>query len=123
MALSAEMLELAVELIAEYGVDVPITRPGTGGAYDTTQGKRTGSAPQNMTVKALPENKGLWLGKDLGVVGEKKLTVACDSLTFMPAPGDKFTSGGKGYTVVDKGVVVTELQGVNIIAEIYGVSA
>jgi hypothetical protein len=120
MAMAPEMVAIAVELIAEFGVAVPFSRKA-GGTYAPGTGQSTGSAPLTMSPKCLTENKGLWLGKELGVMGEKKLTVAASGLTFVPQPGDKFTHGGKTYMVMDKGVITTELEGTAIIHEVYGV--
>lgn len=121
MAMAPEMVAIAVELIAEFGVAVPITRK-SGGTFNPATGQSAGSVPTNMSPKCLTENKGLWLGKELGVMGEKKLTIAASGLAFVPAPGDRFVHGGRSYLVMDKGVVTTELEGIAIIHEVYGVT-
>lgn len=124
MALAPEMALMAVELIAEYGAAVAMARAANGGTYNPATGKTEGGGqPLTMSPMALTENKGLWLGKEAGVVGEKKLTIAAQGLTFTPQPGDTFTHAGKQYTVMDKGVVTTEVEGTAVIHEVYGVSA
>lgn len=120
-SLSADMAALAVSLIDEFGVVVPMSRVAEGGTYDPAQGKVIGGAGLNQGPKALTENKGLYLGAQQGVVGDKKITFAAQDLTFQPEPGDTFVHGNKIYTIMKQGVKPTEVEGVVVLYEVYGI--
>ena len=120
MSLAEEIGQATLEVISEFGSPVTITRKGNNGTYDPAQGKRANTGDLTMSPKCVTEDKGRWID---GVVrGEKYLVMAAEGLTFIPAPGDRFTHGGRGFTVMDKGVNAIEVEGVAVAYEVWGVS-
>ena len=120
MLLASELSEVCLEVIAEFGSAVAITRK-TGGEYNPATGKDEGGQSLAMTPLCVTENKGRWL--DGVVKGEKYLLMAAEGLAFVPAPGDDFTHAGVGYKVMEKGVNPIEVEGVAVAFEVWGISA
>jgi hypothetical protein len=128
--LAPELVSTVTNALNDYGSDVLIQYKGqAGGTFDVASGTVTGpSQPSDATVKALIEDKGIYMGAELGTIGERKLTISASGIT-KPKPGDVFEApkgSGEFYTILNKGVlagkgVVTIYCGSTpVLYEIYG---
>jgi hypothetical protein len=116
--LTAELSAIAVEAINDFGGTAVIDYELRGAVYNTATSQYSGGTqPQQATVKAIVEDKGLYLNGV--VVGDKKIMVAAQGLT-KPEPADKFTVGGHQYTIMDRGVVAIYCGDTPVIYEVYG---
>jgi len=106
-ALDATLRPLAVELIAEYGKSITLTRVAASGSYDpATASISETSTPE--TIKAIVEDyKGYEFANGLILTGDKKLTVAASGLTA-PNVGSTVTIDSVIFTIVS---VKTEMSG------------
>lgn len=121
MTIADDFAEAALTLIAQFGVDASFAYAPIPGTWNQGTGQRDpASTPTPWEGKAFPEDKGLWLGKELGVIGEKRLFIAGDAITRKPKPGDKFTVAGETFSVIDKGVKEYGVLGRVALYEVYG---
>lgn len=119
MMLADEVKEVLTEVLPEFGAPVTLTRK-VKGEYNLATAKQANDGTLEQSPLCITENKGRWL--DGVVIGEKYLFMGADGLTFVPAPADRFEHGGVKYTVMEKGVVPIEVNGVAVAYEVYGVS-
>jgi hypothetical protein len=99
--LDAELPELALELIEEFGKLISYTIVGAGGAYNPATSSRASGAGQPFDVKAIVEDfKFQDYSAGLIEAGDKKLTIAARSFPTPPTPSDKAAWGGARYNVV-----------------------
>ncbi len=116
--LTDEFVSLALELITEFGTSIVITYTPPG-VRDPATGKTPPGVPTTQTPKCLIEDKGIWLGAEEGVKGEKKLTIAGSGFT-RPASGSTFVVEGQTFTVFDKGVKAYYSEATAVLYEVYG---
>lgn len=118
MAELADDIIDALEVIADFGVEVVISRV-VNGTMNRATGKFNDDEPETISPVCVTEDKGRWI--DGVTVGEKYLIFAAAGLAFAPAPGMTFSHNGEGFAIMDKGVKGIEVQGVVVAYEVWGI--
>lgn len=107
MAFYDEMADMALEMLAEFGRVIQLSRT-VGGDYDPDTGTTGGSTEsENATVVILPASNGTVQAFDIryenGTLIEQNLralTIAAKDLTWVPIAGDKATFDGSDWTFI-----------------------
>ncbi|MDU4249007.1 hypothetical protein [Pseudomonas sp.] len=107
MAFYDEMADMALEMLAEFGRVIQLSRV-VGGDYDPDTGTSGGSTEtQDATVVILPASNGTVQAFDIrfenGTLIEQNLralTIAAKDLAWVPIAGDKATFDGSDWTFI-----------------------
>lgn len=107
MAFYDEMADMALEMLAEFGRVIQLSRT-VGGDYDPDTGTTGGSTEsENATVVILPASNGTVQAFDIryenGTLIEQNLralTIAAKDLAWVPIAGDKATFDGSDWTFI-----------------------
>lgn len=97
--LDAELGPIAVDLIAEYGKAITLTRI-TAGVYDPATSKSTDTTADETINVLVEEYKGYDFANGLAIVGDKKLTVAAVGLTA-PNLNDRVTIDSATFKILE----------------------
>lgn len=107
MAFYDEMADMALEMLAEFGRTISLSRT-VGGDYDPDTGTSGGTTEtQDATVVILPASNGTVQAFDIryenGTLIEQNLralTIAAKDLAWVPVAGDKATFDGSDWTFI-----------------------
>ena len=115
MALAGSLAKVASTLIGKFGADVTV-RFVTAGAYNTTTGTVTEST-SDTSIKGLVEGVTSTEVDELIKRTDKRLTVAADDLTTVPAPKDRVVISSVEYQIIT--VNTQEQEGTAITYELF----
>ena len=104
--LDEELPELVLEIIEEFGKNVPFKQFGAS-VYDAATRTNVPGVGE-LTIKAVVEDmRGDSFNGNAVLSGDKKLT--CGALAFVtkPQPSDKFDVDGQWFTIAENGVKTT----------------
>ena len=107
MAFYDEMADMALEMLAEFGRTIQLSRT-VDGEYDPDTGTSGGTVEtQDATVVILPASNGTVQSFDIrfdnGTLIEQNLralTIAAKDLAWVPVAGDKATFDGSDWTFI-----------------------
>jgi len=103
-ALDAEMRDLAVELIDEYGKAITVVREST--SFDPATGETTTTTTDHLVNSAPPEDFAFSrIDGTLIQQGDTVVQVQAKSLTITPLDSDKIKIDGDNWNVVQVGKV------------------
>ena len=115
MALAGSLAKVAATLIGKFGADVTV-RFVTAGTYNTTTGTVTEST-SDTTEKGIIEGVTSTEDDELIKRTDKRLTVAADDLTTVPAPKDRVVISSVEYQIIT--VNTQEQEGTAITYELF----
>nr|BDD45290.1 hypothetical protein 12 [bacterium] len=95
-------LDLANEMIGDFGASIILRKQNTS-EYDVSTGKTSQNATDYETKGVIESYSEQYIASGLVASGDRKITIAADSITVEPEQGDTIIIGSDEFSVINVG--------------------